>query len=229
MKNNIYYKLIAVFCVLSIFLSNVFAAGVYEPGITGEETAKKGEFNYKEVVFLSGEPILLSGTAKITESKTSTGSKTTLEYKLVNIAEDAVLNRKVIYINTDTKSQYDNQIIRSTTIDPKPQETVQIGGDTFTLTAQQYSKSGLTDDKTIIRYNRYDWNGKKTYTRSGGGEGVVDITALERDRNLFDQQYLDLQIQGCWCRYFCSLQRSGWNSRVCRVKLFCQEHGIYAQ
>lgn len=160
-----------------ILLSNVFAAGIYEPGITGEETAKKGEFNYKEVVFLTGEPILLSGTAKISESKTSNGSKTIMEYKLENVAKNAKLDRKITYITTDTKSKYDNQIARSTAIDPKFKETVQIGSDTFNLTAYQYSKSGLTDDKAIIKYNVYNWDGKKTYAKNNGDEVVVDIKA----------------------------------------------------
>ena len=177
MKSKVYYKLIAVFFVLSILTSNVFAAGVYEPGITGEETAKKGEFNYKEVVFLTGEPILLTGTAKVTESKTSTGSKTTIEYKLSNTAKNAKLDRKIIYISTNTQSKYDNQVIQSTDIDPSFKETVQIGGDIFNLTDYQYSRSGLTDDKAIIKYNVYNWNGRKTYTRSGGGEVIVDIKA----------------------------------------------------
>jgi hypothetical protein len=163
--------------MLCILTSSVFAAGVNEPGITGEETSKKGEFNYKEAIFLTGEPILLSGTAKITESKTTTGSKTTVEYKLENTAKNAKLERKVIYVNTDTQSKYGNQITRNVSIDPKFKETVQIGSNTFTLTAYQYSKSGLTDDKAIIKYNRYDWNGKKTYARTGGGEVIVDINA----------------------------------------------------
>ena len=177
MKNKFNYKLIAVFCMLFILFGNVFAAGVYEPGITGEETAKKGELNYKEVVFLTGEPILLSGTSKVTESKTSTGSKTTIEYKLENTAKNAKLDRKITYINTNTQNKNGTQITQSTDIDPKFKETVQIGSDTFTLTDYQYSKSGLTDDKAIIKYNVYNWNGRKTYARSGGGEVVVDIKA----------------------------------------------------
>lgn len=177
MKNKPYVKLIAVFCMLCILLNNVSAASVYEPGITGEETAKKGEFNYQEAVFLTGEPILLSGIAKISESKTSTGSKTTIEYKLENTAKNAKMDRKVIYVNVDTKSKNGSQITRKTTMDPKFKETVQIGSDVFNLTSYQYSKSGLTDDKAIIKYNVYNWNGKKTYTRSSGGEVIVDIKA----------------------------------------------------
>lgn len=177
MKNKIFYKLITMFCMLPILFSSVFAAGVYEPGITGEATAKKGEYVYKETVFLTGKPILLSGTVKITESKSSTGSKTTVEYKLENTAENAKLDRKITYINTDTQSEYDNQTTSSTTIDPKFKETVQIGSDTFNLTAYQYSKSGLTDDKAIIKYNVHNWDGRKTYARSSGGEVIVDIKA----------------------------------------------------
>jgi hypothetical protein len=183
MKKNLYYKIIAVFCVLCVLLGNVYAAGIYEPGITGEETAKKGEYNYKEAVFVSGEPILLSGTAKFTESKTSSGSKTTIEYKLSNTAKNAKLERKITYINTDTDSGYENQTTHSTDIDPKVKEIIQIGSDTYTLTAYQYSKSGVTDDKAIIKYNRYDWDGRKTYERSGGGEVIVDINANAHSYN----------------------------------------------
>jgi len=177
MKKNIFYKLIAVLCVLCMLIGNVFAASVYEPGITGEVTAKKGEFNYKEAIFLSGEPVLLSGTAKITESKTSTGSKTTIEHKLSNTGKNATLDRKIIYIKTDTKSKYGNQTTHVITVDPKVKEVIQIGSDTYTLTDYKFNKSGLTEDKAIIKYNRYDWDGRKTYTKSSGGEVIVDITA----------------------------------------------------
>jgi hypothetical protein len=177
MKKNFKYKFIAVLFMVSILLSNVSAAGIYDPGITGEETPKKGEYNYKEVVFLTGEPILLSGTAKITESKTSTGSKTIIEYKLDNTEKSAKLDRKITYISTNTASKYDNQIASSTVIDPKFSETVQIGSDSFKLTAYQYSKSGLSDDKAIIKYNVYNWNGKKTYSKNNGDEVIVDIKA----------------------------------------------------
>lgn len=177
MKNNIFYKLIAVLCVFCVLFGNVFAANIYEPGITGEETGKKGELNYKEVIFLSGEPVLLSGTAAITESKTSTGTKTTIVYELSNTQKDAKLDRKIIYINTDTKSKYGNQTTHVITIDPKVKEVIQIGSDTYTLTDYKLNKSGLTEDKAIIKYNRYDWDGRKTYTRSSGGEVIVDVTA----------------------------------------------------
>lgn len=177
MKKGILYKSIAITFILCVLLGSVYDAAIYDPGITGEETAKKGEFNYKEAVFLTGEPILLSGIAKVTESKTSTGSKTTVEYKLDNPQSDAKLERKITYINVDTKDKYGRQITRRTTIDPKVKEVVQIGSDTFNLTSYQYTKSGLTDDKALIRYHVYNWDGRKTYVRAGGGEVIIDIKA----------------------------------------------------
>jgi N-acetylmuramoyl-L-alanine amidase len=178
MNKKIYCKLIAAVCMLCALFGNVFAAdGVYEPGITGERTAAKGEYNYQEVVALSGEPILLSGTVKLTESKNKAGSKVTAEYKLENTAKSAKLDRKIVYINTDKQNESSSQVSESTAIDPKFKETVQIGSNTYTLTSYQYSRSGLTDDKAIIQYNVSSWNGRKTYARSGGGEVVVDIKA----------------------------------------------------
>lgn len=185
MKNKLIYKFIAVLCMLCIFLGNTFAAGAYEPGITGEETAKKGEFNYKETVFLTGEPIILSGTAKITESKTSTGSKTKVEYKLANTAKNAKLDRTMTYTNKETKDKYGTQITKSISVDPNVKETVQIGSDTFVLATYTYSKSGMVDDKAIIQYGAYEWNGRKTYTRAGGGEVIIDITGKSFDYENF--------------------------------------------
>lgn len=177
MKNNILYKLIAAICVLCMLLCNVFADNINEPGIIGEAAGKKGEFNYKEAIFLSGEPVLLSGTVEIKESKNSKGSKTTIEYKLSNTQKNAKLDRKLVYISTDTMSKYGNQTTHVITVDPKIKEVIQIGSDTYTLTDYKLNKSGLTEDKAIIKYNRYDWDGRKVYTRSSGGEVIIDITA----------------------------------------------------
>lgn len=177
MNNKLFYKLIAVLCMLCLLIGNVVTAEVYDPGITGEATATKGEYNYQEVVFLTGEPILLTGTAKLTESKSSTGSKVTVEYKLTNTAKSAKLDRKIVYINTNTVNASGTQTTQKTTIDPKFTETVQIGSDTFKLSAYQYSKSGLLDNRAIIQYDVSNWNGRKTYTRNGSGQVIVDIKA----------------------------------------------------
>lgn len=159
--------------ILSIF---TYAAPGYEPGISGDITPKKGEYKYSETVFLSGEPILLEGTIKI--SGDNKGTKTTLEYKLANASKAASLERKVTFLNSISSDALAGQSTYSTTVDPKFSETIEIGSDTFELVEYLFSRSGNTDDREIIKYQGSDWNGRKVYSRNDGqGEISVDINS----------------------------------------------------
>jgi len=165
-----------VIAVLTIYMLSITAAAApgYEPGISGEATSKKGEFKYKEMVFVSGEPILFEGTVSVKED--SKGTKTTLEYKLANAAKKAELNRKVVYLNSESRNSLGNQTTYASSLDPKYTETIEIGSDSYELTEYLFTRSGLTDNKTIIRYNVSDWNGSKTYSKNdGAGEIKIDF------------------------------------------------------
>lgn len=165
-----------ILAVLTLYMLSItaFAAPGYEPGISGEATSKKGEYKYKEMVFVSGEPILLEGTISVKED--SRGIKTTLEYELFNTARSAELNRKVIFMNSESRNSLGNQTTYASSLDPKYSETIQIGGDSYELTEYLFTRSGLTDDKTIIRYLVSDWNGSKTYSKNDGiGEVKIDF------------------------------------------------------
>lgn len=167
-------KLMVAVLVLSLLCIPVFAGVSFESGITGDATNVKNTYKYKEVVFVTGEPILMEGTVKITEA--SNGSKTTLEYKLDNTAKSGSLYRKVVYNNTKEESTYDNQLIHGSTLDPKFSETIKVGSDSFVLKEYIFSRSGITDDKPIIKFNVSNWNGRKVYTRNGSaGEVEIDI------------------------------------------------------
>lgn len=167
-------RYISMMLVFVMILVPVFAGSGFEPGVTGDATAKKGEYKYKEAIFVTGKPIVMDGIVKITES--TDGSKTTLEYKLTNIGENARLDRKIIYNNTKEQSTYDKQIIHSSELDPKFSETITVGTETFRLTEYIFSRSGITDDKPVIKYNVSNWNGRKVYQRNGSaGEVIIDI------------------------------------------------------
>ncbi|MFZ5351269.1 MAG: S-layer homology domain-containing protein [Bacillota bacterium] len=167
-------KIISIILIFSMCIIPVFAGYGYEPGITGDMTSTKNVYKYKEVVFLTGEPILLDGTVKVTES--GDGGKTTLEYKLSNAAKQASLSRKIVYLNTKETSDADKQILHNSTLDPKFAETITIGSESFKLTEYLFSRSGITDDKPIIKYNVSNWNGRKVYQRGTSGEVVIDIS-----------------------------------------------------
>ncbi len=178
-------KFISMLLIIAIILVPVNAANVFatsrtarssrfEPGVTGDLTAKKGEYKYKEAIFITGKPIVMDGIVKVTES--TDGSKTTLEYKLSNTADNAKLDRKITYINTKQENSYDKQIIHNSTLDPKFSETITVGADTFRLTEYIFSRSGITDDKPVLKYTVSNWNGRKVYQRNGSaGEVIIDI------------------------------------------------------
>lgn len=54
--------------IILILISNIAFADILEPGVANES-------EYKEVVFLSGQPVELSGKVKITESGTGAVKK----------------------------------------------------------------------------------------------------------------------------------------------------------
>lgn len=168
-------KLVTVILTICMLSTAVFAAPGFEPGISGEATGSKGEYKYKEVVFVSGEPVLMEGTVSIKED--SRGTKTTLEYELSNTAKSAELYRKVVFLNSSSSNSLGNQTTYATSLDPRYEETIEIGSDTYELTEYLFTRSGLTDDKTIIRYLVSDWNGSKTYSKNdGAGEVKIDFT-----------------------------------------------------
>ncbi|MGE5629628.1 MAG: S-layer homology domain-containing protein [Caulobacteraceae bacterium] len=175
-------KLVVTIIILYSISIMVSAAPGYEPGILGDITPKKNEYRYSEVVFVSGEPIQLEGTVKI--SSDSKGSKTTLEYKLANTAKNAKLDRKMIYTNTQDTQELAGQTTYKSSVDPKFSETIQIGSDKYTLTDYLFSGSGITHDKTLIKYLVSNWNGRKVYSKNDGiGEVVIDISSEQYGYN----------------------------------------------
>ncbi|HWR61401.1 MAG TPA: S-layer homology domain-containing protein, partial [Clostridia bacterium] len=153
-----------------------YAAPGYEPGIAGDITPKKGVYKYSEMVFLSGEPILMEGTIEVKED--SKGTKTTVKYELANTLKAATLERSFIFLNSSSSDASTGQSTYSTSIDSKYSEEIAIGSNTYELTEYLFSRSGSTDDRDIIRYQGSDWNGRKVYSiNDGQGEVVVDITS----------------------------------------------------
>ncbi len=168
-------KLTVILIILYMMCMSAYAAPGYEPGITGDITPNKNEYKYSETIFLSGEPIRMEGTVEIKEG--SNGAKTTYEYNLSNALKAAALERKVVFLNTSNSDDYTSQTSYSTSIDPKYEETVEIGSDTYELEEYLFTRSGSLDERDIIRYLGSDWQGMKVYSKNDGvGQVRIDIT-----------------------------------------------------
>lgn len=169
-------KLTILLIILYSLTTAVSASPGYEPGITGDATPKKGEFRYSEVIFLSGEPMLLQGTVEVKED--SRGTRTTLKYNLENASKAAKLTRSVIYTNSESGRSAGTQSTYTGAVDPKFSETVEIGSDTYELTDYLFSRSGIQDDRTVIIYRVSNWNGRKVYSKNdGAGQVIIDINS----------------------------------------------------
>jgi len=144
--------------ILSLLLINISFA--YEPTITqivqGEE-----ELNAKEVVFISGEPIVFEGTLAYEQSKNGEVETRTYEYSLTSGDGDTLSRELEFTISTEEKSN--GQRVSSWGLD-EFNETITIGDKTYTLNRYNISRTQIDDVKPVGNYFAGNINIEKTYT-----------------------------------------------------------------
>lgn len=156
----------------------------YEGGISSGEAPGKTSFEYKEVCFITGEPIVFEGT--LTIRKTLRQDKTTgknvitanYTYNLRNLEKDATLTRVLSYTTTLTEKE-NGQVIEETGFGGRCTEVVRIGSTTYTLENYDFTKTNIKDKKPAVDYFAGNLWGKKTYrtgTGANSGEVTVEIS-----------------------------------------------------
>lgn len=161
-------KKIIITIIITIGIIGIVNADIIEPGISNE-------FEHKEITFLSGQPIELTGKIKITDSGKGDSRKITYDYDLAG-ENNSRLIRKIAYTAEEQKDTELSQTLISMTYDPKTKinESVTIDGKTYTLQDYVFNKSLITQDKTIIKYTSGTWNGQKVYDEAGN-KVIVNI------------------------------------------------------
>lgn len=160
-----FLTVIATIIMLSVFIIPTFTSAQtidYSGGI-------KNEYTYEEYMFITGQPILLTGTSKnasvtVKESK----GKLTENYKFtLTGSKGEKLTRTFTYISDVTN--YD-QIGQSTAHGEvtKFTEKVVANGVTYTLVDYQLSKSTVTDKRPASDYFSGNAIVRKTYTEGTG-------------------------------------------------------------
>jgi hypothetical protein len=151
-----------------ILTTNTAYADILEPGVANET-------QYKEVVFLSGQPVELSGTIKITQSGTGATKKITYDYNLAG-ENGSRLTRKAIFLMDQQTDENLKQIATGLILDPKAKitETITIEGKNYVLEDYIFNKAAITEDKSIIKYTSGTWNGRKIYNE-GDNQIIVNI------------------------------------------------------
>ena len=85
----------------------------YDGGSAIEDEFKAGEYKYREVCFITGEPVVFEGTLTIKKTVKSDYISATYNYNLANIERDATLVRVLVY-NTKLEEKDFGQAIENT-------------------------------------------------------------------------------------------------------------------
>lgn len=158
--------------VMSMVLSpiNIWAA---PPGFSG---GVNNEYEYEEVVFVSGEAIRLKGTIKVSERIKDTEKSVGYSFKLENKDKDAKLSRSITVTTLLDKRDDKGQTIAQGSVS-KYSESITIGKDKYELEDFQLSKSDVIDNRPAADFYNGNMQGRKYYkVNKDQGEIIVDIS-----------------------------------------------------
>ncbi len=154
----------------------------YEGGVSSGEAAGKTSFEYQEICFVTGEPLIFKGTLTIRKSsRKDTKTKqdiitTTYTYDLQNAEKAATLKRTLVHSTRVTQTD-NGQIIEETSLARTPSETLRIGSQTYTLISTEFTRTRLTDTCPAVNYHAGNFWSRKTYrTGSGVNAGSATVT-----------------------------------------------------
>lgn len=165
-------RLILTILLMLFIAQPAFAEMIgFEGGVIGDPTMKKNTYNYQEMLFLTGEPVLLTGTVTVPDPPAGKDAYS-LQYSYTLSNEDSTitLTRKVTADITEKantaflQTQYKAKI-------SKYQENVTVDDVDYTLDGYLFTKSLLYDNTPAVDYFSGNLYGKRTY--------YIDGTALK--------------------------------------------------
>ncbi|WP_416198833.1 MAG: hypothetical protein ACFWUA_03720 [Sporanaerobacter sp.] len=140
--------------------------------IPGYEGGIQNESIYKEVIFVTGEPIVLEGTLEIKTKEKNDIITEQYTYKLENIAKGAKLSRTIkLSEKLNTKG---NQTTSKKTLDGY-KETLTIGKKKYEVKDENYqwNQGTVVHNTPLVGYYAGDWSARKTYIVDKGKESIT--------------------------------------------------------
>lgn len=196
-------KLMSLMIIIVLSASNIeiyarSGDSGFEGGISSGEVEGKTTYEYKEVVFLTGEPIVFSGTLtikKTSKQDSATGRQiitSNYTYKLANSEKSGTLTKFISY-NTVLTEKDNGQKIEETGLNGKFTEVINLDGATYNLRNYDFTKTNITDSKPAVNYLAGNLWGRKTYS-IGADEGTVTID-VTGDFYGYDQYWGSVETQ----------------------------------
>lgn len=165
-------KIITALLSLLVLLQPLLALGVeipgYEGGINNENT-------YKEVIFVTGQPIELEGTLKISIKEGKGKQTESYSFKLENKALDVQLSRS---IKLSTLFEVNDKQTTSKKSLDSYKETIKIGKTKYEVKTEDYqwNQSQVVQDTGLLEFYAGDWSARKRYKIDKGDEQVTVAT-----------------------------------------------------
>jgi len=169
------FVLIATLLGMVLWGTNAYAA---PPDFGG---GVNNEYDYEEVVFVSGVPIKFTGSGKNVNIKiTEKEDSRTITYRLKLTSADpdypGELNRSVTYKTTLSKHSDKGQTTAQMEVD-KFSEKIEIGKDKYELSDYQFSRSDIIDNRPASDYYSGSLKARKTYViNKNQGKVTMDIS-----------------------------------------------------
>lgn len=189
-------KIMVFILLMNLLITPVMGEiGSFEGGLVLDPTLSDGEYNYKEILFITGEPILLTGVVTLPTIPTNQNTyNLTYDYTLSNIAENVTLTRSVTYAVTKTyKEAY-----KQTTYDYKItdlSESIDVNGTEYILNSKLDNKSIIYDNTAAVDYFAGNMYLKRTYYINGDplendGKVVIEITSDHNEGAMIGYEHL---------------------------------------
>ena len=167
---------------LALTTSSYAMVASMDGSVVGDPTMDANTYEYTEVLFISGEPIELSGTVKVpTIPKDKATYKAAYTYELFNTEKNTTLERTVSYNVTLDKNEDLSQTVSKTEI-ASVDETIEIDGVEYTLGGYIFDENALIDNTPAVDYYSGSIYYKRTYYKEGdytsnSGKVIVEATS----------------------------------------------------
>ena len=165
--------LLLIIVLTFLMCSHAFAReGVcgYEGGISSGEVPDNTTFDYKEVSFISGKPVVFEGTLLIKKSQRQDKLTTTYTYNLRN-GENTLT--RVLTFTTESEKWENGQITESVSL-TSAREIVNINGVTYSIpnrNSYQFTRSNLIDSRPAVNYHAGSMWSRKVYQVGAANDG----------------------------------------------------------
>lgn len=159
---------ILILLVIIVLFSNVVFADIvsYEGGVIGDPTMDDGVYEYSEYFFLTGEPILLTGTVEIEDIPDRDNYNIDYSFELSNQDENITFERDISYSVTNKKDPDASQTIYKADISDID-ESITVDGVNYNLGSYLFDRSKLIDNTPAVDYYSGNLYFKKVYYING--------------------------------------------------------------